>query len=720
MRNAKLICGCLLFILFAALPATELRAAVFDELTDEQRRGGVVLVLSGGGTKGIAHIGVLKVLENEGIPVVGIVGTSIGSVIGGLYATGYEADRLLELVLETNIMGLVADAGTRMRPNAGDHRPKGEGTKLYHKSFTKDFKVAGPLGMLPATSLFNFLSQYTAHVQTTDFNYLPIPFACVATDLGNGDEIVMRSGSLASAIRASVAIPGLFEPWPMDGRLLVDGGLVANLPVGVAKDIFPGYPVVAVNLAGPSIAKSNERFKSMVDVLSQTIDIMTLDRLRRDEAQADLLIHPNVADFSMLDGKGYDTLYKRGLDAALAKVEGLRALSANAPPPPADRPHESMTRIVRDMRVEGLPERSAEDIVRDYSSWPGKPYDVDLVKTATDNLSRREDIATVDIDAVPALDGDPGDVDVVFSFERRAPYEFELDGYSSNLHSNRWMALLFTARDVYTPGDSFNFEGRVGGENVWGVQTRYFTPLLNRGQWGFALNARKDDIGPEGMSSYQIERYSARVMHYRENADSRVGFGVAGEHTNVPGHFDSFVWGPYFYFNLDTLDNLIVPTQGLSVNSQAWWNSENILVSRTKLTGYIPWRVPNLHLVVDAGLETGKKEHQAYRAVLGDQEELYSLAAHPLIGDQVAWARIGFGQNFYNSWWGALRGEVFAGYGLAMDDWERVNDAWELGIALSVPGQFLNGKLLMIYDDGGELTFGIKLGVPRWWGSPLP
>lgn len=731
MRSAKIFgiwffCVLFIFIFTPGGSANETLSSLTprdpgsENLTDGQRRGGVVLVLSGGGTKGLAHVGVLKVLEEENIPIVGIVGTSMGSVIGGLYATGYSSDQLRALILETNIMGLLADAGTRMRPDAGDHRPQGESTKLYHMKFTKDFKIAGPRGVLPAVSLVNFLSQHTVHIQTTNFNDLPIPFACVATDLGTGDEVVLRDGNLASAIRASVSIPGLLEPWPLEGRLLVDGGLVANLPVGIAKDIFPGYPVVAVNLAGPSIAKTNDRFKNVVDVLSQTIDIMTIDRLRRDEAQADLLIYPDVSDFSMLEGSGYETIVERGLLAARASVESIVALSANAPPPPAERLVESRARVVRDIRVEGLSERTARDIERSYGSWIGEPYSIDLVNTTIDRFSRREEIATVDIDTYPSADGVSGDIDVVFSFEKRAPYEIALDGYASNLHSHRWLAFLLSARDLSTPGDSMSFEGRMGGDSEWGGQLRYFTPLLENGQWGFALNARRDSYRPEGVESYHVERYSARALHYFENRNSRVGVGVAGEHANIQGDFDDWTWGPYLYYNLDTLDNALVPTKGLSLNSQAWWNTANVWVSRTILTGYIPWNSPDLHFVVNLGLETGDMEHQAYRVLLGDQEELYSLAAHPYIGDQSAWARIGFGRNFYNSWWGAVRGEVFAAYGMVMEDWSRTNDAWELGLALSVPGQFLNGKILMIYDDGGEFTFGFTLGIPRWWGSPLP
>jgi NTE family protein len=224
---------------------------------------------------------------------------------------------------------------------------------------------------------------------------------------------------------------------------------------------------------------------------------------------------------------------------------------------------------------------------------------------------------------------------------------------------------------------------------------------------------------PAGFDSrYGIDRYYARVAYYWENDSNRVGVGVASEHSNASGA-DDFEYGPYFYFNSDTLDNLLMPSKGYSFNTQAWWNTSNAWVTRTNLTAYVPIK-ENLHFVLDFGLETGAKWHEAYRALLGDQEELYSLARHPLAGDQAAWAHIGIGRSFLNSWWGAIRGEVFASYGAIMNRWSVDDDAWETGVALSIPGQFLNGKLLVIYDNHGEFTFGYTLGMPNWWNYQLP
>ncbi|MDR1471021.1 MAG: patatin-like phospholipase family protein [Synergistaceae bacterium] len=680
------------------------------------RRGGVVLVLSGGGTKGFAHIGVLKVLEREKIPVAGIVGTSIGSVIGGLYACGYSADEIREIVSETNVLGLLADSGTRVKPDAGEHRPAGESVRPYHMDFDKSFKRSGPLGMLPAVSLASFLVKYTGHIQTADFNDLPIPFACVAADLGTGEEVVMRSGSLSSSIRASASIPGLTEPWPVDGRLLVDGGLVANLPVAIAKDIFPGYPVIAVNLSGASIAKPNERFRSMVDVMMQTIDIMTVDRIKSNELMADVVLYPDVSEFSMLDASGYDVIYQRGLDAALANAGRIIAVSEGAPPPPLGSPGVSLVRVVRSVRVTGLNRGAASDIESEYRDWEGKPYDAEKVNHALERIAKRDNIATVDVDTYPAEDGSPDEVDMVFSVEKRPAYEIGVDGYATNLHTRRWAGITFNARDIAADGDSANFDLRVGDDS-WGAALGYFTPLRDGGQWGVSLGARSEKFFPRGMDEYHLDRYSLRGMYYWERNDSRVGFGIAGD--RIGGRRGETKVGPYFYYNRDTLDNLIIPSRGYSINSQIWWGDMDTLVSRSNFTAYLPL-MNDLHLVTNVGLYTGDKSHRAYRALLGDREELFSLAGNPLPGDEAAWAHLGVGKYFYNSWWGAVRGELFASYGIVMDDWSRTAEAWEAGLALSVPGQFLNGRLLLVYDDDNELTLGFTLGNPKWWASPLP
>jgi NTE family protein len=706
----------LLSLIFASPPAGADDTASGGQ-PDGGRRGGVVLVLSGGGTRGFAHVGVLKVLEREKIPIAGIVGTSMGSVVGGLYASGYSADDIQNIIEETDVMGLLADSGTRLRADSGNHRPAGEISSPIRFDLNKKMKKIGPLGLLSAVSLVNFLTKYTGHIATTDFNYLTIPFACVATDLATGEAVVLRNGNLASAIRASSSIPGILEPWPLDGRLLVDGGLVANLPVAIASEIFPGYPIVAVNLSNTTQPKTQESFVGLVDVMTQTIDIMTKENIKRNEDMADLVLYPDVGGFSMLDSGGYELIRARGQEAAEEHVERIIALSSGAPAVPSGRQTEHHGKVVRDIRVEGINMRVAKDIEKTYGYLSGRPYDADEINHAMERLAVRDDVATVDVEAFPVGSLDSDEVDIVFSIEKRPPFEIAVDGYITNLHNHRWLEIMMSARDLFSEGDSANISGRYG-ENEWGVNARYFTPYVEGRQWGFAYGSRKDGLEPEGMQKYSIERSFARALYYWENGNSRIGFGVAAEQTNAAG-YDGLESGPYIYFNADTLDNLLMPSSGYSINSQIWWNTADIWVSRTNLTTYAPWK-NGMHFVINLGLETGKKGHEAYRALLGDQEELFSLAHNPLAGDQAMWAHLGIGRSFMNSWWGSVRGELFTRYGMIMDDWSRKDDAWEVGGSLSIPGEFMNGKVLLIYDNHGEFTIGYTLGIPSWQNYQIP
>lgn len=713
---------------FLSLPslASDTSARSFDieaklaKMSPDAYRGGIVLVLSGGGTKGFAHVGVLKVLEEMDIPIVGIVGTSIGSVIGGLYATGIKADELHDIIMRTDIIGLLADSGRRIRSNAGDHMPIGEITGLLHTQLDKDANVTGPLGLLPAKSLLGFLNQYVGGGLTDDFTKLHIPFACVATDISTGDTVVLKDGSLASAIRASVAIPGLLDPWPIEGRLLVDGGLVANLPVEIAQELFPGYPVLAVDLAGETITKDPSAFSSYFDILVQSINVMTLDNIKANAKKADLVIYPDMDAFSILDSKGYEEIYERGITVANENKDKILSLSKSAALPPARVAQErSVERIVRSFRIKGVSERYAADIQHMYRGWIGDVYKSDVVYTAAEELMRRPDISNVDVNIHPTPGGAPNDVDIVFTAEKRPAFETSIGGYSSSMHSHRWVAFNAIARDLIKEGDSALLDLRWGNEEG-GARLRYFTPMKNRGQWGFALSGNTESWDPDGIDSYDIDRYSARAMYYYDSNIGRFGLGLGAANMNKTERNEKeTTWGPYFYYSRDTLDNSLTPTRGYSLTSQVWWNTNSIWVSHTKLTGYAPI-TDQLSMVFDLGLKTGDGRSKAYRALLGGNEELIGLARHPYAGDQAAWARVGLGYTLYSSWWGKLRGELFGAYGMVMDNWKKEKDAWEAGVALTTPGQFLNGRIFLVYSDANEFTVGFSIGTPQWWSDPLP
>ncbi len=333
--------------------------------------GGVVLVLSGGGTRGLAHIGALKVLEENNIPVRAIVGTSMGSIMGGLYACGYSADEMDRMLKEIDFEGLFYDRSKSSLLPPGEEAA-GQGQSFYRIQLNEEGRVVGPLGGLTGKRLYEKLLSLTAVAPVADFDDLPIPFAAVATDLVSGEPVVLRGGCLASAMRASMAIPGLFDPWTINGRLLVDGGLVANAPVLIARELFPGYPVVAVDVTGGG--KKREQIHTVVDVMDQMVAIMTRQNVERELKMADVVIHPMVDGLPMISGKNHEKIIEAGREAAQSVAGRIVALAEGAAPVPARSP--SVAPGVSSVVIRGLgPEATGESLKR-YGYLRGQVLDI--------------------------------------------------------------------------------------------------------------------------------------------------------------------------------------------------------------------------------------------------------------------------------------------------------------------------------------------------------
>ncbi len=280
----------------------------------------VAFVLSGGGAKGFAHIGVLKVLEEVGFKPDIITGTSMGSVVGGLYAIGYRSDTLEQIVKQTDWNSIVYDRETRNHLNAIERERfdryfikfNFEGTKfISYSGFVKGTKVQNMLTRLclPASGI-------------TDFTKLPIPFVCVATNIQTGEKVVLSKGSLPEAIRASMAIPSLFTSMEIDDKILVDGGLTQNYPIIEAKDLGADY-IIGIDVGTKS---SKEELNSFVNVMMESMFLHGYQNFHKEEQYLNVNIKPDVSNYSPLDFEKGDSIIKIGEAAARQQIEELRAL----------------------------------------------------------------------------------------------------------------------------------------------------------------------------------------------------------------------------------------------------------------------------------------------------------------------------------------------------------------------------------------------------------
>lgn len=290
----------------------------------QTHRKRVGVVLSGGGAKGVAHVRALKVIEQAGIPVDIVVGTSMGSIVGGMYATGYTSDQIDSLIRVQDWQSLLTDKIDRSLISLSDK----QNTEKYMLSLRFDknpFEVMEG-GFLKGNKIGYLFSELTADLlDSIDFNQLPIPFACVATDLVTGTEVEMHSGILAECMRSSMAIPGVFSPIKRDSMVLVDGGLINNFPVDVARRMGADI-VIGVDVTSHS--REYEKLKSASAVLLQVLDQACSNKLEENRKDCDVHIRVNVKGYTSASfvGPAIDSLLARGESAAREKWDELQAL----------------------------------------------------------------------------------------------------------------------------------------------------------------------------------------------------------------------------------------------------------------------------------------------------------------------------------------------------------------------------------------------------------
>ena len=284
--------------------------------SDGSHRKKVAVVLSGGGAKGMAHIGALRVIEKAGIPIDIITGTSMGAIVGGLYAIGYDAHRLDSMVSVQDWSFLLTDKLEAHSPLL-DNRER-QNTYFLSKTFMLDrnriSKKSG--GMIEGRNLEKLFDRLTAgYHDSIDFNRLPIPFACVATDIVDNSEYVMRGGVLSEAMRSSMAIPGVFSPVRKDSMVLVDGGLRNNFPVDIARQM--GADVV-IGVTVQEDLKEAYDLKSTSDVLLQIVNINCKNKYDENLAMTDVPVCVNTKGYSSASftAAAIDTLMRRGEEAA--------------------------------------------------------------------------------------------------------------------------------------------------------------------------------------------------------------------------------------------------------------------------------------------------------------------------------------------------------------------------------------------------------------------
>ena len=537
----------------------------------------VGLVLSGGGAKGMAHIGVLKVLEEVGIYPDYITGTSMGAVVGGLYACGYSAAQLEEIALTADWDILLANK-TLLSNIAIEHK---DFYGRYQLNLPiEGFSIGLPKGLIEGQELSEFLIRLTTPVhEINDFDNLPIPFRCIGADIATGDPVVLKSGFLATAIRASMAIPTVFTPVKIDGRLLVDGGLVHNFPV---QDVIKMGADIVIGVSVGDSLLNEDQLGSLVDILSQATFIASYKETQRQITYTDYYINPIVKPYTTSSFNSGDSLILRGEQAARMQYDVLKALADSLKQlrtfKPATLPKIDSSFKISSISVEGNKVFSDELIIGKLNIPPGSSLtQVEL----TSRISAVYGMLNFDRVYYELLHGPQGNTLIVnvkettpgtaafnlhFDSENGAGLMVNLTFRNLGLNNTRLLLEADIAETPYFHGNYFLYIGKNQNHAI-SIGAKYFADEIP----SFDFSGTKEFI------------YKSKLTHFYFNVqntefrNSTFGLRVFSDlNTLKPVVGDSLTrlfkkltytnFGLRPYFNYNTLNRKALPTHGKRIS----------------------------------------------------------------------------------------------------------------------------------------------------------
>lgn len=284
----------------------------------------VGLVLSGGGAKGLAHIGVLKVLDSLGVRVDYVAGTSMGAIVGSLYASGYSGKAIDSIFKTVDFDNIISDN----LPRASKTFYERENSERYALTLPFDgYKVRLPTALSRGQNTFNLLSELTLHVNNvSDFKDLPIPFFCMATDMATGQGVALESGNLAQAIMASGALPTLFQPVHIGNHVYIDGGVVNNYPLDEMR--AKGVDVIIGVDVQDDLAKPKD-LKSATEILYQIHNYSAIEAMKKKVEDTDIYIKPDIEDFNVISFDQGAKIIENGVRASQSKLTDLQLIAEN-------------------------------------------------------------------------------------------------------------------------------------------------------------------------------------------------------------------------------------------------------------------------------------------------------------------------------------------------------------------------------------------------------
>jgi NTE family protein len=584
------------------------------------RRPRIGVVLSGGGARGLAHIGVLKVLDEMHVPIDYITATSMGAIVGGLYASGMSASEMEQLMTSINWPSLFSDQPPRRELSVRRKREEALYTIPLELGF-RDFSFKLATGALSGQNLEMLLHSLTWREDDIgSFDNLPIPFRAVATNLVNGKEVVFDSSPLYIAMRGSMSVPPIFAPLDLDGRMLGDGGLVKNLPVDIVKGMGAEV-VIAINIGTPLMTR--EQLSSFLGVAQQSINILTEQNVRAQLAllapKRDVLIEPDLGDLTSTEFSKGASFIALGEKAARAAADALSRYALPAAEYAAYRAALHRTPAPADTGLEfagirGTEVTNPKVLEAQVGLEPGAKLDLPTAQTDIATLYGRGDFARIDYE----LTGPPTQHGVQFVVAEKPwgpDYMVFGVGFSSDTQGENTFGLRMRYKQTWlnSLGAEWINDFVVGTTNA--VRSELYQPLT-LSQAFFAAPY----VGI-GTTTENIFAQSVKVAEYRA-LDERAGFDVGYAFGNwgdlrlgpVYSHQrgDPSIappmspvtkldeWGLALLARIDTQDNAFFPRHGLRVTFEGF--------SGTQRQQDVDWKLKRAELDAHQSIPFGDQD----------------------------------------------------------------------------------------------------------------
>lgn len=541
----------------------------------QQNQKKIGLVLSGGGAKGFAHIGVLKVLEEAGVKIDYIAGTSMGAVIGGLYAVGYNAKQIDSIFHTTDFDKLVNDYIPRSSKNF--YEKKNDALYAFSLPFNK-FKIGLPIALSKGMYNYGMLDKLCYAVKdNNDFAKLNIPFLCIATNVETGQQIILDKGYLTQCLLASSSFPSLFSPVEIDNKILIDGGVSNNYPIDEVRKMGADI-VIGVDVQDD--LKDRNELKDATKILVQISNLQMIERMKIKSKITDIYINPDIENFSIMSFTNQAAIVKKGEEATFAIYEKLKPLATNYKK--ANYPIQNDSISIKNIIVNDLKNYTRAYVLGKLGLKENEKTTHTKIQIGFNTLNATQNFSLINYKFTKNNDTQD---DLILTLKENFNDEFvkfslHFDNlYKSALLANYTHKNAFFKNDVISTdlilGDNFryNLDYYIDNGFYWsfGLKSKFnsfnknIKTDFNDGQLLNQLNLNTINID---FSSWSNQAYLQTVF----GQQTQIGFGVEYEHLKLKSETlqntavtfeNSDYFSGFGFFRFDTYDNKYFPKKGV-------------------------------------------------------------------------------------------------------------------------------------------------------------